>query len=144
MEEWKDIPNWPGYKASTLGRIKSFLKDPKGTILVTTKKNNKYIKVSLQRDGKPHQHRVHRLIIMTFLPRSNPDQFVVNHINNDRYDNRLCNLEWATQDHNLAQEWFKEQARYKQALSLLNDRQSIKRTIEQFVDHIFAIYKPSP
>ena len=45
--------------------------------------------------------RVHRLIMMTFCPIDNPDDYVVDHMNGIRNDNRLENLRWMTQEENL-------------------------------------------
>lgn len=44
--------------------------------------------------------RVHRLIAMAFIP--NPNNLTdVDHINNDRTDNRVCNLQWLSHSDNV-------------------------------------------
>lgn len=64
----------------------------KGT---TITKNNRYRKIHLLKF-----HALHRLVAEHFIP--NPNGYVeVNHINGNRYDNRVCNLEWCSHSHNM-------------------------------------------
>lgn len=52
-----------------------------------------YEKVVLRKDGKTFYRTVHRLVAQAFIP--NPDNLkTVNHINEDKTDNRAVNLEW--------------------------------------------------
>jgi len=44
--------------------------------------------------------KCHRLVCQAFHPIDNPEDFVVNHINHIKYDNRAENLEWMTQKEN--------------------------------------------
>lgn len=62
-----------------------------------------YYRVSLQRlDGKRSSFRVNRLIAVTFIP--NPDNLpVVNHKDNNKKNNYVNNLEWATVSENTKQ-----------------------------------------
>ena len=62
---------------------------------------NRYKTVSLRdiERNKRFHRSVHRLVAEAFLGVS--EVLVVNHINHDRYDNRLENLEWITQQENV-------------------------------------------
>ena len=58
-----------------------------------------YEKVGLYRERKIHTRSVHRLVAQAFIP--NPNNLpTVNHINEDKTDNRVNNLEWASIAHN--------------------------------------------
>lgn len=58
-----------------------------------------YYCVSLSKNGKVTNFRVHRLVATLFI--ANPDEKkCVNHINGDKLDNRVENLEWATHSEN--------------------------------------------
>jgi hypothetical protein len=55
--------------------------------------------VQLFKNGKRKKYRVHRLVAEAFL--DNPNNFTdVNHKNENKRDNRLCNLEWCDRKYN--------------------------------------------
>ena len=51
--------------------------------------------------NKQKQMLVHRLVLSTFNPIENMDNFDVNHKNGNKLDNRLENLEWCTRSQNV-------------------------------------------
>jgi len=58
-----------------------------------------YYQVQLWKDNKSTTHYVHRLVAQTFIP--NPEgKPEVNHINGNRQDNSVLNLEWCTRTEN--------------------------------------------
>lgn len=85
-EIWKPIPGYEGYEASTLGRIRS-LKYGKIRILKLFKTKKGYLRVNLWKDGKMKPFFVHRLVYEAFNG-AIPDGMQVNHINEDKEDNR--------------------------------------------------------
>lgn len=51
-------------------------------------------------DGKKQTFRVHRLVMMAFKPIENTEKFEVNHIDGDKTNNSLDNLEWCSSKEN--------------------------------------------
>ena len=102
MEQWKPIKGYEGlYEVSNLGRVKSIPRN--GTkkverILKQYFDRYGYLYVALSKTTKK-KHKVHRLVTQTFIP--NPkNKPQVNHINGDKTDNRVENLEWCTGSEN--------------------------------------------
>lgn len=98
MENWKDIIGFEGlYQVSDLGRVKSFY-NGKERILKGRDNSRGYPMVILYND-KSKQVSVHRLVAEAFVP--NPNNLPqVNHINEDKHDNRADNLEWCDGKYN--------------------------------------------
>ena len=88
MEIWKAIPGYEDrYAASSFGAVKNL----RTGHTLTPASRNGYLTVSLS--GKTHY--VHRLVAKAFIP--NPeDKPTVNHIDEDKHNNRVENLAWAT------------------------------------------------
>lgn len=58
-----------------------------------------YRVVSLTKDGKKKDHKVHRLVAIAFIPNPN-DYECVNHIDGNKLNNSLSNLEWCSKGYN--------------------------------------------
>jgi len=90
MEKWIKIEK--GYEISSLGRIKN----KKGKILKQSDNGKGYKKVSLSGIGQKY---IHRLVAQYFL--TNPEnKRTVNHIDGNKSNNNVSNLEWATYSEN--------------------------------------------
>lgn len=109
-EVWKDIFGYKGlYQVSNLGRVKSLEKkiiDALGREYVlskkilTIKKHPKgYCFIILSKNNAKKSFLIHRLVGFCFIP--NPEcKSQINHLNGNRSDNRLENLNWATNSEN--------------------------------------------
>lgn len=73
----------------------------KGKFLSTSFDKDGYRRVCLRKNGKGYTKRVARLILETFNPVDDKEKLQVNHINGDKADDRLENLEWATPSENI-------------------------------------------
>ena len=100
MENWKEIDGYEGlYEVSDLGRVKSFWHG-KERILKPGKNTCGYLHVSLFKDGKVKQPKIHRLVAEAFIP--NPDNLeTVNHKDEVKTNNAVSNLEWMSIKDNL-------------------------------------------
>lgn len=110
-EIWADIPGYEGiYQASNYGNIKSLdrlgtykmrggitTRIFKGTIIKQHKSPHGYMRVPLYKNMKMKSCVVHRLVLMAFSGVNNAQ---VNHIDGDKLNNRIENLEWCTQQEN--------------------------------------------
>ena len=112
MEEWRDIPGYEGlYQVSNLGRIRSLIDkkydlNEKVVKIINREKMLKqnltkkgYCNVKLYKNGKGETYKIHRLVAETFIP--NPENKPqVNHIDGNKQNNCVSNLEWNTNEEN--------------------------------------------
>lgn len=99
MEVWKDIPEYEGhYQASNLGKIRSIKRSTQ--ILKGDYQRNGYKRVYLWKNGNKRNLLVHRLVALTILPNPN-DYSDINHIDEDKSNNRIDNLEWCSRRYNM-------------------------------------------
>ena len=105
MEEiFKDIEGYEGrYQVSNLGRVKSLGNDKsrKEKILKPHKDGCGYLQVGFHQNCKTKWYRVNRLVLMTFSPVDNMENLEVNHIDENKENNMISNLEWVTHKENM-------------------------------------------
>lgn len=90
MEIWKSIKDFPDYLVSSYGRVKG----KSGKILKQSKKKEGYLQVTLCNISRKSA-LVHILVAEAFIP--NPSQKpCVNHIDGDKTNNNISNLEYVT------------------------------------------------
>lgn len=108
MEEiWKDVKGYEGiYQVSNLGRIKSLSRNTKNQyaykekIIKQIKDKRGYLIVNI----KKRATKVHRIVAEAFIP--NPNNLPqVNHIDGNKLNNNVDNLEWCTQKENIQHGW---------------------------------------
>ncbi len=115
MEIWKDIKGWEGfYQVSNFGNIKSLDRivlvkrsnrkesinvKYKGKNFTPKPKKRGYYTISLTAESVSYYYSLHRLVAKAFIP--NPENKpCINHIDCDKTNNHIDNLEWVTYSEN--------------------------------------------
>lgn len=95
-ELWHDVPGYEGlYKVSSYGRIKR-----NGRLKTFRVDRGGYYTVWLSKESEQKNYKVHRLVAQAFIP--NPqNKLTVNHIDGNKQNNFVENLEWATHSENI-------------------------------------------
>jgi len=105
MEIWKSIEGYEDYEVSNLGRVKSF-KVNKVKIMKGTVNSLGYYRVKLSRNKKNKIFNVHVLMAKAFFNHT-PDGnkgLVVDHIDNNKLNNKLDNLQLISNRENLSKD----------------------------------------
>ena len=104
-EIWLDIPNYAGYQVSNLGRVRTHNKISSNKLYSVRRWKDRILKfksesyktgyrVDLWKDGKNKTFLVARLVAYTFYGKDIDDHTkTVNHIDGNRFNNHLENLE---------------------------------------------------
>lgn len=97
-EEWRDLPELQGeYQVSNLGRVKR-VKGAERLVKLTTQRNG-YVYVTLSFGNTSKCFKTSRLVAKAFIP--NPNNYEeVDHLNADKQNNSVSNLEWVTPEEN--------------------------------------------
>lgn len=114
MEQWMDIKGYEGfYQVSTLGNIKrldiemtqkgnggsEFTYMRKGGLIKGSVGKKGYRLIVLNTQTNRGTYTIHRLVAQHFIP--NPDDLPqVNHIDGNKLNNTVTNLEWVTNQQN--------------------------------------------
>lgn len=98
MENWRAVVGYEGlYEVSDCGNVRSLNWRSKGITKSLWLKPTRYgyRQVYLSKNGKGKMFLVHRLVATAFIP--NPDSLpVINHIDENKINNCVSNLEWCT------------------------------------------------
>lgn len=91
----KDVEGYEGlYAITSCGKVWSYAKEK--FIYQGTNGTSPYLIVTLWKDGKKKNKRVHRLVANAYIPNSDPKTLKeVDHINGNPLDNYVGNLQWA-------------------------------------------------
>lgn len=100
-EIWKAIPGYESYEISNMGNVKSIDRVSsngrklKGKMRAQAKGTDGYLLVALCKDGKTKSFSVHKLVMLAFIGKP-PQGYEVNHIDENKLNNQLSNLEYVT------------------------------------------------
>lgn len=109
-ETWKDIKGYEGlYQVSNFGNVKSLDHNVinkgikqlrKGKILKQNINTWGYATVFLYKKGIGKRFAIHRLVAITFI-KNNENKEEINHIDGNKLNNNILNLEWCTRRENM-------------------------------------------
>lgn len=126
MEEWKIYPLNPNYIVSNLGNIKN----KKGHLMTPKKGSNGYYFISTSLNGHKTTSLIHRMVLITFNPIPNYQNYTVDHINGIRSDNKLTNLKWVSLEENVLI-MMKNRKELNQELSRLIQKYGYEETLKK-------------
>jgi hypothetical protein len=97
-EIWKVIPDYTDYEISSKGRVRrvATVKWYPGKFKATCVNKSGYVMVSLRRGKENHPHCLHRLIMRAFAFPVEGREIQVNHIDGNKLNNSLENLEYVS------------------------------------------------
>ena len=110
-EIWRPIKDYEGlYEISNTGKVKSLKKTRLNNtsieehIMKPSINHNGYLRVELSNNGKRKSYLIHRLVANAYIPNSNI-KLQINHIDGNKQNNNLNNLEWCTPQDNVIHSW---------------------------------------
>lgn len=136
LEVWKDIKRFNGnYSISNCGNVRN---NRTGKILKSHVSDNGYLHVTVNPFGefKSYNIRIHREVAIAFIPNpSNKPE--VNHIDCDKTNPNVRNLEWATSKENA------EHANENNLITRLRGEDNVRsKFTEDFIEKIRKLYIP--
>lgn len=129
-EVWKSIKEIPTYMVSNLGNIKSlnYKRTGKEHVLKQNINGRGYYYVNISIKNKYKNLLIHREVAKAFIP-NNDETLDINHIDGNKLNNNVENLEWCTRSENIKHA-------YKNGLKKANDGMTYKKRCELAIEYI--------
>lgn len=97
MEYWLPVVDFSDYEVSNYGRIRSLKTD---VVMKPYTTKGGYQLIKLFKNSKHHPRYVHRLVAASFFD-CDYEEFEINHIDGDKENNFIGNLEWCKHSENI-------------------------------------------
>lgn len=98
-DDWRPLKDDPDVLISSSGRVWSHKRDNGWKELKQSDNGSGYLRVGI---GHENPRYVHRLVAETYIPNPDPDRLThVNHIDGNKHNNSVSNLEWVTPSENM-------------------------------------------
>lgn len=102
---WQPVRGWEGvYEVSCTGEVRRVLPGPNARVGVARRLGRHptgYLQVQLTLRGRVETKKVHRLVAEAFLGAPPSPEYEVNHVDGDKENNHVSNLEWVTRTANM-------------------------------------------
>ena len=129
MKIWKQYKNWK-YEVSNTGNVRNLSKKE----ISTHKHTNGYFYATLYHNGKKKTLAVHQLVAACFLPKlRNTD--VINHIDRNKENNNVSNLEWVSYNDNYKTGWKPPDKLQK----LIDEAVNAELLTQDQINHLYGI-----
>lgn len=128
QEKWVDVEGYEGkYKVSNLGKVKTldWRETGREKLLKQTLKTQGYYTIWLRKDGLKKEFYVHRLVADAFIPKVEGKTFV-NHKDCNKMNNSATNLEWCTNQENIAHAHLNHRYKDKKGIPLIYREKRVK------------------
>jgi len=137
VERWIPIVGWESFYAiSDAGNVYSYRRKK---VLVGFRGGKGYVQITLADIPRRKQRKyIHALVAEAFLPSRPGPRFEVNHINLDKTDNRVVNLEWVAHSRNQAHAASRNRMLKLTQRKLTADQVRLVRVTPPGNDHQFA------
>lgn len=133
MEHWTKIKGYPDYSISNYGNVRS---DRYNKPLKPSASSNSYLYVNLIKDKKKKTTAVHKLVIEHFSDTQIQSNLVVDHLDGNKQNNKISNLEWVTISENTMRSYGNNDAKRVLAKEL----RLSGMTLKEIANHINMSY----
>ena len=125
-EVWVQLYCSDNYEVSDMGNVRSVPRGNRKGRVLKQKLSDRYPSFNIVINGKNTTIRVHKAVYLSFnedaINYSQNRNFVIDHINGDKTDNRLCNLELVSYQENALRYWAKQETKFPTYITDMNSR----------------------
>jgi len=135
MEEWKVIPGYENYAISKNGDVKSLRFN---RILKSSNSDSGYLYVNLVSNKINKTHAIHKLVIENFGPSKPEENVVIDHIDGNKNNNKIENLQWMSIRSN-TEKYYNNYDKKSEIIRLHNEGYSSKEITEKVGLHYSTV-----